>query len=75
MHDGPEVEAAERFQFDENWTQFLSVVDEDCIAQACAGLAEILDDISGNLPLMCGSGSGIHSLVAVRLGAARVVIL
>jgi SAM-dependent methyltransferase len=69
----PEGQAIERFQFGENWTQFLSVVDEDRITQACAGLAEMVGDISGKSFLDVGSGSGIHSLAAVRLGAARVL--
>src|SRR5206468_3538124 len=69
----PEGQATERFDFGENWTQFLSVVDEDRIAQACAGLAEIVGDISGKSFLDVGSGSGIHSLAAVRLGAVRVL--
>jgi len=30
-----------RFQFGENWTRFLSVVDEDRIAQAAARLSEM----------------------------------
>lgn len=70
---GSEDQATARFEFGENWTQFLSVVNEDRIAQACAGLAEMVGDISGKSFLDAGSGSGIHSLAAVRLGAARVL--
>ena len=69
----PEGQAKERFQFGENWTRFLSLVDEERIAQACARLAEMLGDLSGKTFLDAGSGSGIHSLAAVRLGAARVL--
>ena len=69
----PEGQATERFQFGENWTRFLSLVDEERIAQASARLAEMVGDISGKSFLDAGSGSGIHSLAAVRLGAARVV--
>jgi SAM-dependent methyltransferase len=70
---GPEDQATARFEFGENWTQFLSVVNEDRIAQACAGVAETVGDISGKSFLDAGSGSGIHSLAAVRLCAARVL--
>jgi SAM-dependent methyltransferase len=68
-----EEEAIERFQFGENWTRFLSVVDEDRIAQAAARLSEMLGDIRGKSFLDVGSGSGIHSLAALRLGASRVL--
>lgn len=70
---GPEEQATARFEFGENWTNFLSLVDEERIAQASARLAEIAGDISGKSFLDAGSGSGIHSLAAVRLGAARVL--
>jgi hypothetical protein len=68
-----EEQTIERFQFGENWTRFLSLVDEDRIAQAIARLSEMLGDISGKSFLDVGSGSGIHSLAALRLGASRVL--
>ncbi|HEX4604311.1 MAG TPA: SAM-dependent methyltransferase, partial [Candidatus Angelobacter sp.] len=58
--------ALERFQFGENWARFLSVVDEDRIANAAARLSELLGDIRGKSFLDVGSGSGIHSLAAIR---------
>src|ERR1700744_4733542 len=67
------MESTKRFQFGENWSNFLSVVDESHIAEASARLSELLGDISGKTFLDIGSGSGIHSLAAVRLGASRVV--
>ncbi|HEY2170529.1 MAG TPA: class I SAM-dependent methyltransferase, partial [Candidatus Angelobacter sp.] len=69
----PAGQATERFQFGENWTRFLSLVDEDRITEACGRLAEIVGDIGGKFFLDAGSGSGIHSLAAIRLGAARVL--
>jgi len=68
-----EEQAIERFQFGENWTRFLSVVDEDRITQAATRLSEMLGDIRGKSFLDVGSGSGIHSLAALRLGASRVL--
>lgn len=62
-----------RFQFGENWTRFLALVDEPRIADVCARLSELLGDISGKSFLDVGSGSGIHSLAALRLGASRIV--
>jgi 2-polyprenyl-6-hydroxyphenyl methylase/3-demethylubiquinone-9 3-methyltransferase len=61
----------ERFQFGENWRAFLSVLDEDRIAAAEASVQSLLGltDLSGQRFLDAGSGSGLFSLAARRLGA------
>jgi SAM-dependent methyltransferase len=64
----PEV----RFPFGKNWTNFLSVMDERRITEATERLSEILGEVRGKAFLDVGSGSGIHSLAAIRLGASRV---
>jgi 2-polyprenyl-6-hydroxyphenyl methylase/3-demethylubiquinone-9 3-methyltransferase len=66
-----EVARGERFEFGGNWASFLSVLDEDRIVAAERGLprmlqAERLDDCRF---LENGSGSGLSSLAARRLGA------
>ncbi|OYP36028.1 class I SAM-dependent methyltransferase [Rhodopirellula sp. MGV] len=66
-----------RFAFGENWQAYLRFVDEPRIDEACRSLVQLLgidsagsaQPLAGRTFLDIGSGSGLFSLAAWRLGA------
>ena len=65
------------FEFGENWLDYLQHVDEAAMLEAERGLTRLVprEAIRGARFLDIGCGSGLHSLAAIRLGAAELVAL
>jgi 2-polyprenyl-3-methyl-5-hydroxy-6-metoxy-1,4-benzoquinol methylase len=69
-----EIEAGQRFEFGKNWQKFLPEIDDSRIHIAEDATRAMLGPASleGKSFLDVGCGSGLFSLVALRLGASSV---
>ena len=70
-------ELASHFEFGRNWSEYAELIDAQRIDQALHGLERLAGRaaLEGKTLLDIGCGSGLHSLAALRLGAARVVAI
>jgi len=85
MHPAPEVDlekasahdGSAAFEFGRNWQQFSRLLDEERIEHATTQLQRLLgvQSLEGRSFFDIGCGSGLHSLAALRLGAARVLAI
>ena len=70
-----EVSAEDRFEFGDNWSRFLNIVNDDRIHEAERSLSAMLGfPLEGKSFVDVGSGSGLFSLAAVwALGCIRLI--
>ena len=67
------TDRSSHFEFGQNWASYSKLVDEGRIASAAANVAELCGNLEGKSFLDIGSGSGLLSCAALKLGAARVL--
>jgi SAM-dependent methyltransferase len=76
MNTREDMRSNERFSFGKNWASYVdSALDETRIQTATQALKDFLrmDSLHGQTFLDIGSGSGLPSLAAYRLGAERII--
>lgn len=69
------TDVSTHFEFGANWKDYSEKIDDEAIRHAEAGVLKLIpkEDIEGRTFLDIGSGSGLHSLAALRLGAKSVM--
>jgi 2-polyprenyl-6-hydroxyphenyl methylase/3-demethylubiquinone-9 3-methyltransferase len=60
------------FDFGKNWAAYSELVDSERLEAAIESLRRLVPNLAGRTFLDVGSGSGLFSVGALRLGAARV---
>jgi 2-polyprenyl-6-hydroxyphenyl methylase/3-demethylubiquinone-9 3-methyltransferase len=68
------LKAEGHFEFGENWTNFVDIVEESHKENAVAKMRRLFpdDELRGANFLDIGCGSGLHSLAAARLGVGAI---
>jgi 2-polyprenyl-3-methyl-5-hydroxy-6-metoxy-1,4-benzoquinol methylase len=66
------LDVSTHFRFGENWAGYSELVDDRKIAAARESVAALAGNLRGKSFLDIGSGSGLFSVAALRLGASHV---
>lgn len=69
------LDVSSHFRFGENWAVYADLVDERRIRDAMESVRRLVGDLKGKTFLDIGSGSGLFSLAALRLGAKQVLAI
>src|SRR5262245_65599720 len=67
------LDVSTHFRFGQNWADYSKLVDERRINDAVDSVRGLVGDLKGKTFLDIGSGSGLFSVSALRLGAKQVV--
>lgn len=67
------LDVSSHFRFGENWADYSELVDNRRIAAARESVENLVGSLEGKTFLDIGSGSGLFSVAALRLGASEVV--
>nr|NUR37919.1 methyltransferase domain-containing protein [Sphingomonas sp.] len=67
------LDVSTHFKFGENWADYSELVDDRRIASARESVESLVGDLKGKSFLDIGSGSGLFSIAALRLGASQVL--
>ena len=66
------TERGAHYDFGKNWAEYSTQIDAEKFDAAVEGLRRLVPDVKGKTFMDIGSGSGLFSAAALRLGAARV---
>jgi 2-polyprenyl-6-hydroxyphenyl methylase/3-demethylubiquinone-9 3-methyltransferase len=69
------LDVSTHFRFGENWANYAELVDERRIKGAEESVKTLIGDLEGRSFLDIGSGSGLFSVAALRLGASEVLAI
>lgn len=71
------TDVSTHYEFGQNWSVFVDQLNDATIDEAVEGFRRLItvEEIAGRHMLDIGCGSGLHSLAALRLGAAEVTAI
>ncbi len=67
------TDRATHFEFGQNWADYSKIIDQQRLGSAIESVSSLAGDLAGKSFLDIGSGSGLFSLAALKLGAAPVL--